>query len=57
MIFDQDDFINKLNLSLNQSDLEIKSEIKLEKKNYKVKLGKKNTGDYSEGKIVDKVNN
>ena len=54
-IFDQDDFITRLNLSLYQTDLEINNDYLNKREEYKEKLEKKITDYYSKEKIIQVI--
>ena len=56
-IFDQNDFVNKLNLSLYNINLDIKNDFFIKKEEYRQDLEKKITEFYSKESIVSKINN
>ena len=55
-IFDQDNFVNKLNLSIYNTDLDIKNDFLEKKEEYKEKLEKKITELYSKDTIIKIIN-
>ena len=55
-IFDQDDFINKLNISLYNMELNIKNEVKIKNETYKNQLESKITEYYTKEMIASKIN-
>ena len=54
-IFDQDDFINKLNTSIYNTNLEIINDYKSQKEEYENDLEKEITGVYSKDKILNLI--
>ena len=54
-IFDQDEFVNTLNLELDKSNLEINNDFMVKKEEYREILDKKISDKYSKSKIEDKV--